>query len=46
MNKLNNIFLYIKNIIIEELCLFIHTTPIINFLKNQFFIKGLIYIEN
>ena len=46
MNKLNNIFLYIKNIIIKELCLFIYATPIINLLKNQSFIKELIYIGN
>ena len=43
MNKLNNIFLSIKNIIIKELCLFIHTTPIIIFLENHFLLKGLIY---
>ena len=45
MFKLNNTFLdIINNILIKEFCLFMHTTPIINFLKNQFFIKGLINI--
>lgn len=46
MNKLSNIFLCIKDIIIKELCLFIHATPIINLLKNDFYFKGIIYVGN
>lgn len=47
MSKLNNTFLsIINNILIIEFCLFMHTTPIIIFLKDQFYTKGLIYIED